>query len=65
MNKSRRHSDSTGAKKKGLAIEFQRVLSIRMGPSYLAIIDAAAADRNLTRSQLIKKAIWAYLKSGR
>ena len=56
-----RHTDSTGRDKKGIATEIQEVFTVRMGPSYLARIDAAARDRNLTRSQLIKKAIWAYL----
>ncbi|MEB3313630.1 MAG: hypothetical protein VKL98_05740 [Cyanobacteriota bacterium] len=57
----KRKSTSTGEVKRGIATEIQEVFAVRMGPSYIRRMDAAARDRNITRSQLVKKAIWAYL----
>lgn len=56
-------SDSKGAIKRGVATEIQEVFTCRMAPSYRAQVDAAARDRNLTRSQLVKKAIWAFIEA--
>jgi hypothetical protein len=55
-------SDSKGAVKRGVATEIQEVFTCRMAPSYISQMDAAAKDRNLTRSQLVKKAIWAFIE---
>lgn len=58
-----RHTDSTGRDKKGIATEIQEVFAVRMGPSYIRQMDAAARDRGMSRSQLVKKAIWAFIES--
>lgn len=61
MKPKSRHTDSTGRDKKGIATEIQEVFTVRMGPSYIRRMDAAARDKGMSRSQLVKTAIWSYL----
>lgn len=63
--KNFRWSDSRGrigAQK--TIVEPQEIVAFRVTPDDIAIIDAAATSRGMTRSRLFKIALWQYLGQG-